>query len=38
MRFSIIAGPRQRADLGESAAEAWWNYVNDAALAEELGL
>lgn len=37
MRFSIIAGPRQRADLGQSAAEAWWNYVNDAVLAEELG-
>jgi|tagenome__1003787_1003787.scaffolds.fasta_scaffold20570278_1 alkanesulfonate monooxygenase SsuD/methylene tetrahydromethanopterin reductase-like flavin-dependent oxidoreductase (luciferase family) len=37
MRFSIIAGPRQRADLGQSAAEAWWDYVNDAVLAEELG-
>lgn len=37
MRFSIIAGPRQRADLGQSAADAWWNYVNDAVLAEELG-
>ncbi|MCP2256135.1 Flavin-dependent oxidoreductase, luciferase family (includes alkanesulfonate monooxygenase SsuD and methylene tetrahydromethanopterin reductase) [Prauserella aidingensis] len=37
MRFSIISGPRQRADLGQSAAEAWWNYVNDAVLADELG-
>jgi alkanesulfonate monooxygenase SsuD/methylene tetrahydromethanopterin reductase-like flavin-dependent oxidoreductase (luciferase family) len=37
VRFSIIAGPRQRADLGQSAADAWWNYVNDAVLAEELG-
>jgi alkanesulfonate monooxygenase SsuD/methylene tetrahydromethanopterin reductase-like flavin-dependent oxidoreductase (luciferase family) len=37
VRFSIIAGPRQRADLGQSAAEAWWNYHNDAVLAEELG-
>jgi alkanesulfonate monooxygenase SsuD/methylene tetrahydromethanopterin reductase-like flavin-dependent oxidoreductase (luciferase family) len=37
MRFSIIAGPRQRTDLGQTAAEAWWNYVNDAVLAEELG-
>ena len=37
MRFSIIAGPRQRADLGQSAADAWWNYHNDAVLAEELG-
>jgi alkanesulfonate monooxygenase SsuD/methylene tetrahydromethanopterin reductase-like flavin-dependent oxidoreductase (luciferase family) len=37
VRFSIIAGPRQRADLGQSAAEAWWDYHNDAILAEELG-
>ena len=37
MRFSIIAGPRQRPDLGQSAFEAWWNYVNDAVLAEKLG-
>jgi alkanesulfonate monooxygenase SsuD/methylene tetrahydromethanopterin reductase-like flavin-dependent oxidoreductase (luciferase family) len=37
VRFSIIAGPRQRADLGQSAAEAWWDYVGDAVLAEELG-
>ena len=37
MRFSIIAGPRQRADLGQSAADAWWKYVDDAVLAEELG-
>jgi alkanesulfonate monooxygenase SsuD/methylene tetrahydromethanopterin reductase-like flavin-dependent oxidoreductase (luciferase family) len=37
MRFSLIAGPRQRPDLGQSAADAWWNYVNDAVLAEKLG-
>ena len=37
MRFSIVAGPRQRHDLGQSAADAWWNYVDDATLAEELG-
>ena len=37
MRFSVIAGPRQRADLGETAAECWRNYVGDAVLAEELG-
>ena len=37
MRFSIIAGPRQRADLGQSAADAWWNYVDDAVLANDLG-
>lgn len=37
MRFSIISGPRQRADLGQTAADAWWDYVNDAVLADELG-
>jgi alkanesulfonate monooxygenase SsuD/methylene tetrahydromethanopterin reductase-like flavin-dependent oxidoreductase (luciferase family) len=37
IRFSIVAGPRQRADLGQTAAEAWHDYVNDAVLAEELG-
>jgi alkanesulfonate monooxygenase SsuD/methylene tetrahydromethanopterin reductase-like flavin-dependent oxidoreductase (luciferase family) len=37
VRFSIISGPRQRADLGQSAADAWWDYHNDALLAEELG-
>ena len=37
MRFSIISGPRQRPDLGQSAAHAWWDYVNDAVLADELG-
>ena len=37
MRFSVIAGPRQRPDLKQSAADAWWNYVNDAVLAEKLG-
>lgn len=37
MRFSIIAGARQRPDLGQSASDAWWNYVNDALLAEKLG-
>lgn len=37
MRFSVIAGPRQRADLNQSAKEAWWNYVDDAVRAEKLG-
>lgn len=37
MRFSIIAGPRQRPDLGQSAADAWSNYIDDAVLAERLG-
>ena len=37
MRFSVIAGPRQRPDLKQSAADAWWNYVNDAVLADKLG-
>ena len=37
MRFSLIAGPRQRADLGQTAADAWWNYVEDALFAEKLG-
>ncbi len=37
MRFSVIAGPRQRPDLGQSAADAWWNYVEDAVMAEQLG-
>jgi len=37
MRFSIIGAPRQRHDLGETAAQAWWNWVDDAVLAEELG-
>jgi alkanesulfonate monooxygenase SsuD/methylene tetrahydromethanopterin reductase-like flavin-dependent oxidoreductase (luciferase family) len=37
MRFSIIAGPRQRPDLGQPAHEAWANYVNDAVLADKLG-
>lgn len=37
MRFSVIAGPRQRTDLGQSAADAWWSYVEDAVMAEKLG-
>jgi alkanesulfonate monooxygenase SsuD/methylene tetrahydromethanopterin reductase-like flavin-dependent oxidoreductase (luciferase family) len=37
MRFSVMAGPRQRRDLKQSAADAWWNYVNDAVLADKLG-
>ena len=37
MRFSIIGAPRQRYDLGESAANAWWDWVEDALLAEKLG-
>ena len=37
MRFSIIGAPRQRWDLGETAAQAWWDFVEDAVLAEKLG-
>jgi len=37
MRFSIIGAPRQRYDLGETAAQAWWDWVEDALLAEQLG-
>ncbi len=37
MRFSVICGPRHRLDLGQTAAGAWHDYVNDAVLAEELG-
>jgi alkanesulfonate monooxygenase SsuD/methylene tetrahydromethanopterin reductase-like flavin-dependent oxidoreductase (luciferase family) len=37
VRISIIAGPRQRPDLGQTASEAWKLYVEDAIRAEELG-
>lgn len=37
MRFSVVCGPRQRADLGESAADAWRNFVGDGVLADQLG-
>lgn len=37
MRFSIVSGPRHRADRGQSASQAWWDYLGDALLAEELG-
>ena len=37
LRFSLIAGPRQRPDKNQPASEAWWNYVDDAILAEKLG-
>jgi alkanesulfonate monooxygenase SsuD/methylene tetrahydromethanopterin reductase-like flavin-dependent oxidoreductase (luciferase family) len=37
LRFSIIGAPRQRYDLGESAAQAWWDWIEDAVLAEKLG-
>jgi alkanesulfonate monooxygenase SsuD/methylene tetrahydromethanopterin reductase-like flavin-dependent oxidoreductase (luciferase family) len=37
MRFSVIAGPRQRPDLGQSASDAWWTYIEDAVMAEKLG-
>jgi alkanesulfonate monooxygenase SsuD/methylene tetrahydromethanopterin reductase-like flavin-dependent oxidoreductase (luciferase family) len=37
MRFSIIGAPRQRYDLGQTAAQAWWEWVEDAILAEQLG-
>jgi alkanesulfonate monooxygenase SsuD/methylene tetrahydromethanopterin reductase-like flavin-dependent oxidoreductase (luciferase family) len=37
MRFSIVAGPRHRWDLGQSAYEAQRDFVEDAVLSEELG-
>jgi alkanesulfonate monooxygenase SsuD/methylene tetrahydromethanopterin reductase-like flavin-dependent oxidoreductase (luciferase family) len=37
IRFSLVAGPRQRPDLGESSSEAWRSYVDDAVRAEALG-
>ena len=37
LRFSIIQGPRHRADRGETAAQAWKAYVDDAILADRLG-
>lgn len=37
MRFSVIGAPRQRWDLGETAAQAWQDWVEDALLAEKLG-
>jgi alkanesulfonate monooxygenase SsuD/methylene tetrahydromethanopterin reductase-like flavin-dependent oxidoreductase (luciferase family) len=37
MRFSVVAGPRQNYEMGQSAAGAWWDYVQDAVRAEELG-
>jgi alkanesulfonate monooxygenase SsuD/methylene tetrahydromethanopterin reductase-like flavin-dependent oxidoreductase (luciferase family) len=37
MRFSVVGGPRQRADLGETAYQAQRNFVEDAILGEELG-
>ena len=32
-----MCAPRQRADLGETAAQAWSNFMSDALLAEKLG-
>lgn len=37
MRFSAIAGARQRPDKGQTAAEAFHNYVDDMVFAEEVG-
>lgn len=37
MRFSIVGGPRQRHDLGETAQQAQRNFVGDSILAEQLG-
>lgn len=37
IRFSVIAGPRQRPDRDQSASDAWHSYVGDAVRAEELG-
>src|SRR5437763_3110580 len=38
VRFSLMFAPRQRIDLGETAAQAWSNFMRDALLAEKLGL
>jgi alkanesulfonate monooxygenase SsuD/methylene tetrahydromethanopterin reductase-like flavin-dependent oxidoreductase (luciferase family) len=35
--MNLRAGPRQRPDKNQPASDAWWNYVNDAILAEKLG-
>jgi alkanesulfonate monooxygenase SsuD/methylene tetrahydromethanopterin reductase-like flavin-dependent oxidoreductase (luciferase family) len=32
-----MCAPRQRVDLGETAAQAWSNFMSDALLAEKLG-
>jgi alkanesulfonate monooxygenase SsuD/methylene tetrahydromethanopterin reductase-like flavin-dependent oxidoreductase (luciferase family) len=37
VRFSIICAPRQRVDLGQTAAQAWWDFMEDGLLAEKLG-
>ena len=37
MRFSLMCAPRQRWDRGETAAQAWRNFMSDALLAERLG-
>ncbi|WP_244373034.1 LLM class flavin-dependent oxidoreductase [Streptomyces griseorubiginosus] len=37
MRFSVIAGARQRPDKGQSAADAFHTYVDDMVYAEEVG-
>jgi alkanesulfonate monooxygenase SsuD/methylene tetrahydromethanopterin reductase-like flavin-dependent oxidoreductase (luciferase family) len=37
MRFSYIAGPRQNPEMGQTAASAWRDYVDDVVRAEELG-
>jgi alkanesulfonate monooxygenase SsuD/methylene tetrahydromethanopterin reductase-like flavin-dependent oxidoreductase (luciferase family) len=37
VRFSVICAPRQRPDLGQTAAQAWWDFMEDGLLAEKLG-
>src|ERR1700684_3857234 len=37
VRFSVIAGPRQRPDRKQAASEAWHLYVDDVVRAEQLG-
>jgi len=37
LRFSIIQGPRHRADRGETAGQAWKRFIDDAILADRLG-
>jgi alkanesulfonate monooxygenase SsuD/methylene tetrahydromethanopterin reductase-like flavin-dependent oxidoreductase (luciferase family) len=37
VRFSVIAGPRQRPDREQTAAEAWKLYIDDIIRADQLG-
>lgn len=37
LRFSVVAGPRQRPDRGQAASEAWKLYIGDIVRADSLG-